>query len=377
MIHVHIYTGKGQIEDGFIRFHDKIIEVNSMNNYTRKTDEKVIDGKGQIVIPGMIDIHTHGGYGIDFMDANVKKIKELSRRMLNEGITTFFATTITQHPQAIEQALKAIKQAKDSVPMIKGINLEGPYVSKKRAGAQPLAYITPPNIEQFLQWYEISGQLIKLVTYAPELEGAKKFEQIMIDKEIILSVGHSDAVRDQLLPSAATHATHLFNGMRGLHHREVGVAGHALLSDEMFVEVIADGVHIHPDMLKLTYQLKGAEKICVITDAMRAKGMPDGEYELGGQQVFVKDGEARLENGSLAGSVLTMDQAFRNIITFTGCSVEEAVQMTSGNQAREFSLKNKGFISAGMDADFVRMTDQFEIIETYKLGKAFRKGGNR
>ncbi|MED4977315.1 N-acetylglucosamine-6-phosphate deacetylase [Heyndrickxia faecalis] len=370
LIHSNLYTGNEHIADGFIRFTDKIIETGKMADYRPEAGEEVIDGKGMTTIPGMIDVHIHGGYGIDAMDADPEALVTLSQKLRQEGVTSFFATTMTQDYGKIEAALRAVKAAKEKGgTTIEGIHLEGPFVSKKRAGAQPLEYIKAPDTELFLKWVEASGNLIKLVTYAPENEGARAFENVMIERGIVPSMGHSDAVRAELLQSKATHATHLYNGMRGLHHREPGVAGHALLSPYVQVELIVDGIHVHPDMVKFTYEIKGPEKISVITDAMRAKGLPDGESELGGQKVLVKNGEARLENGALAGSILKMDDAFRNIMKFTGCSIAEAVQMTSVNQAREFGLEQKGCLAAGKDADFVLLDEQLQVKTTYHLGE--------
>lgn len=374
IINAALHTGnpeQKEIENGFIRFSEQITEVADMKFYKEQPDEEVIDAHGRIVIPGMIDIHIHGGHGVDVMDADPEKLLFLSEKLILEGVTSFFATTITQDHDEITDALKSVKIAKEKGATIEGVHLEGPFISEKRAGAQPLEYITAPDIGQFLAWHEASGELIKLVTYAPEKPGAKEFEQVMLERGIVPSVGHSDAVREELKNSAASHATHLYNGMRGLHHREAGVAGHALLTKGLQVEVIADGIHITPDMVDLAFRLKGPEGISVISDAMRAKGMPAGEYELGGQKVWMKDGQARLENGSLAGSVLRMDEAFRNIITFTGCSISDAVQMTSGNQAREFGLDQKGMLAPGKDADVVIMNKQLEVEKTFRLGVGY------
>lgn len=371
-----IYTS-GQdppIENGFIRFTNEVIEVGEMNQFQQQTNEEKIDAKGKIVIPGMIDVHIHGGHGIDVMDADPDKLRFLSKQLLAEGVTSFFATTITQSNEAIEQALKSVKVAmEDPETTIEGVHLEGPFINEVRAGAQPVEYIRDPDIDVFLGWHEASGEAIKLVTYAPERPGAKEFEEIMIERNIVPSMGHTDAVREELKTSKTSHATHLYNGMRGLHHREAGVAGHALLTDGLMVEMIVDGIHITPDMVDFTYRMKGAEGVVLISDAMRAKGLADGESELGGQKVFIKNGEARLENGSLAGSVLKMDEAFRNMIAFTGCSISEAVQMSSVNQAKEFGLDKKGAIAVGKDADFVLMNHELQVEETYHLGKRFTK----
>lgn len=374
VINAKIYTGHEVMESGFIRYAEKIEEIGLMAQYVSQENEAVLDAEGKIVIPGMIDVHIHGGYDIDAMDANSDGLVTLGKEMLKEGVTTYFPTTMTQAPEAIEAALSAAKEAKEKGAHFEYIHLEGPYVSKKRAGAQPLEHIVPANIEQFTQWQEASGNLIKLVTYAPEEEGAVEFEKYLAETGVIGTMGHTDAIDAQLKNRHITHATHLYNQMRGLHHREPGVVGHVLLNPNVMVEVITDGIHIHPDMVKLAYKLKGPKKVSVITDAMRAKGLEDGLYELGGQPVHVKDGSARLEDGTLAGSILKMDQAFRNVIEFTECSIEDAVLMTSVNQAEEFGLTNKGALAVGKDADFVVMTEDLHVYDTVRLGIHMKEG---
>ncbi|ABS22987.1 N-acetylglucosamine-6-phosphate deacetylase [Bacillus cytotoxicus NVH 391-98] len=374
VINAKIYTGQEVIESGFIRYVKTITEIGLMAQYVPQEDEVVFDAEGKIIIPGMIDVHIHGGYDIDAMDANSDGLVTLGQEMLKEGVTTYFPTTMTQAPEAIERALRAAKEAKEKGAHFEYIHLEGPYVSKKRAGAQPLEHIVPANIEQFKKWQEASGNLIKLVTYAPEEEGAIEFEEYLAETGVVGTIGHTDAIDEQLKNRKITHATHLYNQMRGLHHREPGVVGHVLLNPEIMVEIITDGIHIHPDMVKLAYKLKGPKKISVITDAMRAKGLEDGLYELGGQPVHVKDGSARLEDGTLAGSILKMDQAFRNVIQFTGCSIEDAVLMTSVNQAEEFGLINKGALAVGKDADFVVMNEDLHVYDTVRLGIHMKKG---
>ena len=374
VINAKIYTGQEIVENGFIRYAETIKEIGLMAQYVPQENETVFDATGKIIIPGMIDVHIHGGYDIDAMDANSDGLVTLGKEMLKEGVTTYFPTTMTQAPEAIEAALTAAKEAKEKGAHFEYIHLEGPYVSKKRAGAQPLEHIVPANIEQFKQWQEASGNLIKLVTYAPEEEGALEFEQYLAETGVVGTMGHTDAIDGQLKNRKITHATHLYNQMRGLHHREPGVVGHVLLNPDVMVEVITDGIHIHPDMVKLAYKLKGPKKVSVITDAMRAKGLEDGLYELGGQPVHVKDGSARLEDGTLAGSILKMDQAFRNVIEFTGCSIEDAVLMTSVNQAEEFGLNNKGALAVGKDADFVVMNEDLHVYDTVRLGIHMKEG---
>lgn len=374
VINAVIYTGHEVLQGGFIRYTDKIEALGLMSQYVPQANEIIRDAKGSIVIPGMIDVHVHGGYDIDAMDANSDALVTLGKKMLQEGVTTFFPTTMTQSSEAIEAALRAAKEAKEKGAHFEYIHLEGPYVSKKRAGAQPIEHIVPADIEQFKKWQEMSGDLIKLVTYAPEGEGAAQFEAYLAETGVVGTMGHTDATDEQLQGRNITHATHLYNQMRGLHHREPGVVGHVLLNSDVMVEVITDGVHIHPDMVKMAYKLKGAKKVSVITDAMRAKGLAEGLYELGGQPVHVKNGSARLEDGTLAGSILTMDEAFRNVIAFTGCSIEEAVLMTSVNQAEEFGLVNKGALEVGKDADFVMMSEDLHVNDTVRLGVHMKEG---
>ncbi|WP_088067888.1 N-acetylglucosamine-6-phosphate deacetylase [Gottfriedia luciferensis] len=372
IINVKIYTGTEVIENGYIRYDEKITRIEHMESFISEGEE-IIDGTGTVIIPGMIDIHIHGAYDVDAMDANPNTMVTMSKKMMKEGVTTFFPTTMTQSKENIKNALKSLKEAKKLGAHFESIHLEGPFVNKDKAGAQPLEYIIKPDVELFKEWQDASGGLIKLVTYAPEVEGAKELEAELQNTGVVGTVGHSDAIGADFEGRNISHATHLYNQMRPMHHREVGTVGHVLLDDQVMVEVIPDGIHIHPDMVKLAYRLKGPKKISVITDAMRAKGLEDGEYELGGQPVFVKNNSARLKDGTLAGSILKMDEAFRNIMKFTGCTPEEAVQMTSINQAEEFGLKHKGALEQGKDADFVQMTPEFFVINTTRQGKSMNE----
>ncbi|MDN6625742.1 MAG: N-acetylglucosamine-6-phosphate deacetylase [Pisciglobus halotolerans] len=367
--HATIYTGKEVIEDGYIRFDKEIIAVGKMDSFQKEEDETVTNHQGELIVPGFIDVHSHGGYGIDSMDGDPDKLNEMIKNMFQEGITTYFPTTMTQSFENIENALRSIGEAAESNPVIQGIHLEGPFISPVFKGAQPEKYITVPDVELMKKWNTLSGDRIRIVTYAPETSDASEFEKYCIDHDIVLSVGHTNATRKELKKSRATHVTHLYNAQRGLHHREPGVTGHAFLEEKMCAEVIADGFHIDPDMIKVAYDQKGPHRIELITDSMRAKGIPEGESELGGQKVIVKDKQARLESGNLAGSVLEFQDAFKNIQKFTGCGIEEAVLMSSVNQAEEFGLDKKGGLAMGKDADMVVFNKELELQETISFGE--------
>ncbi len=368
-INAHIFTGEGEIEKGYIRFSEEIIGVGKMELYEKQENDKETDLNGQYVIPGFIDVHSHGGYGIDNMDADPDKISEMIFKMQQEGITSYFPTTMTQSDENIEASLKAINEAAENNPMIQGVHVEGPFISKDFKGAQPEEYIRVAQLDTLKKWQEMSGDRIRLITYAPETGDVSEFEEYCEENNIILSAGHSGATYKQLKDSKATHITHLFNGQLGLHHREIGVSGYGLLEDEVSVEMIVDGFHISEEMVKLAYKTKGADGIQLITDSMRAKGIPEGESELGGQTVIVKDKQARLSNGSLAGSVLTFIDAFKNMMAFTGCSMLEAVKMSSFNQAKEFGLSTKGELNPSFDADMVVLDKDLNIKETIVGGK--------
>ena len=364
-----VYTGETKIDNGYVRFNQEILAVGKMEDFVQEEKDEVVDISGEIIVPGFIDIHSHGGYGIDNMDANPEKINQMIEQMFQEGITSYFSTTMTQSYENIEASLKGIAKAAETNPVIQGIHVEGPFISAVFKGAQPEEYIRIPDAETMKKWDEISGGRVRLVTYAPETSDATEFEKVCQENDIVLSAGHTNATREQMKQSKAKHITHLYNAQRGLHHREPGVTGHAFLDEDTYVEVIADGFHIHPEMVKMAYKMKGPERIAIITDAMRAKGMPDGESELGGQKVIVKDKQARLESGSLAGSVLEFQDAFKNIMEFTGCSIEDAVKMSSVNQAREFNLTKKGILSPRKDADMVLLSQELTVQQTISYGK--------
>ncbi|MFD1421564.1 N-acetylglucosamine-6-phosphate deacetylase [Lactiplantibacillus songbeiensis] len=368
--HAIIYTGLEKIDDGYIRFGKEIEAVGPMDDYVAEPDDDIEFVSGKTIVPGFIDVHSHGGYSFDSMDGNPAEINEMVNDMVaREGITSYFCTTMTQSNENLDHSMAGINKAAQENPVIQGVHLEGPFISATFKGAQPEKYIKNPNVALLDNWNKLSGGRVKLITYAPEDPGSREFEKYCLENGIVPSVGHSNATREQLLASKATHVTHLYNAQREFKHREPGVTGHAMLENNMTCELICDGFHIVPDMIKLAYEQKGADRIELVTDSMRAKGEPDGISELGGQKVIVKDGQARLEAGNLAGSVLTYINAFKNVQKFTGCGIFEAVKMSSVNQAREFGLTSKGTLEAGKDADINVLDADQDLVATYSYGK--------
>ncbi len=294
--HAQIYTGDRVIADGFIRFGAKVEAVGPMDEYVALPDDEIHYLRDRVITPGFIDVHTHGGYSFDSMDGNAEELEQMVNLMAKEGgVTSIFPTTMTQSTENINNAMKAINEVAQHNKLIQGgVHLEGgPFIAAIFKGAQPEKYIQDPNPELLGQWNELSGNRVRLITYAPEDKGAKEFEAYCLEHNIVPSVGHSNATREQLLNSKASHVTHLYNAQREFKHREPGVTGHAMLEDNIYTELICDGFHIVPDMIKLAYEQKGPHRIELVTDSMRAKGMPEGVSELGGQKVIVKDKQAR------------------------------------------------------------------------------------
>ena len=229
-----------------------------------------------------------------------------------------------------------------------------------------------PDVDVFEVWNELARNTIKLVTLAPEKEGGMELIRYLTDRGVVASIGHSDATYEQVMNAVeygASHVTHLYNGMRGLHHREPGVAGAALLDDRLKTEIIADGHHVRPEMIELAYRQKTDAGMVLITDAMRAKCLKNGRYDLGGQDVNVQDGIALLDNGTLAGSVLKMKDALANIQKFTGCSLENAIKMAAENPAKQLGLfDRKGSIAIGKDADLILLNKAGEVVKTFCKG---------
>ncbi len=371
---VRIINPDGQPFKGDVYMEDgKIIQIGQC--LSRKAVQR-IDGQNHdwLLLPGYIDMHIHGSAGHDTMDASQLALHEIAQSLVQEGVTGFLATTMTQTIAKIESALVNVAQfeQQEGEAVLLGIHVEGPFVSKIRAGAQPEEYMISPTIEQFANWQKMSCYRIKQITVAPEIEGGFTFLEALKNFNVIPSIGHSDATIEEVHQAVSlgiSQATHLYNQMRPFHHRDPGVVGGVLLEDNIKVELIVDCVHSHPQAVKLAYRTKGAKGIILITDAMRAKGLQYGEYDLGGQTVYVSEKGAHLANGALAGSVLTMEQAVKNMKAITNCSLQEIVAMSSTNAAEQLQLPMKGRIEEGFDADFVLLDQQLNVQKTICRGK--------
>jgi N-acetylglucosamine-6-phosphate deacetylase len=372
---IYIYIENGKIHD-----------IGPINQVPSRFQEvtKIEIPKENTVVPGFIDVHIHGAAGADTMDATPEALTTIAKALPAEGTTSFLATTITQKHENIEKALANAADycGNDNEPgkaEVLGVHLEGPFINIKRAGAQPKEYIIDPDVELFQHWQQLAAGKIKLVTVAPELENGTDFVRYLNENGVIASIGHSDAIYEEVetaVKAGAKQVTHLFNGMRGLHHREPGVAGSALLFKELMVELIADGIHVRPEIIKLVIDSKGADGMILITDAMRAKCLKSGIYDLGGQDVSVADGKALLADGTLAGSILKMNDSLKNTIEFAQVSLVNAVQMASVNPAKQLKVfDRKGSISPGKDADLTILTNDYQVDLTICRGEiAYKRG---
>ncbi|WAA09886.1 N-acetylglucosamine-6-phosphate deacetylase [Fervidibacillus albus] len=375
----NVCTDGKQLEHQYILIENgKISSTGNENAVPASFSGKVIPiPTSHVIAPGFLDLHIHGAGGADTMDATEEALETMANALVKEGTTSFLATTITQKKEAIDRALTNVStymndHNRPGKAEIVGVHLEGPFINTKRKGAQPEEFILEPSIEQFDRWQELANGTIKLVTMAPEKESGFKFVAHLKNTGVIPSIGHSDAdfidVKEAM-KAGASHVTHLFNGMKGLHHREPGTAGGALLLDELTVEIIADGFHIRPEMIDLAVRLKGLDQVILITDAMRAKGLPDGESELGGQVVIVKDGKATLANGSLAGSILKMNDAVKHMIEFAKLSLPKAIKLATMNPAKKLGIDDrKGSIEIGKDADIVVLDENIQPVLTITRG---------
>lgn len=330
--------------------------------------------EGDFLSPGFIDLHVHGGGGADFMDGDPEADGIITELHARHGTTGLLATTLTAPEAAIIRAIEAAARAPRRGARILGVHVEGPFINPKRKGAQDEPHIRLPSAAEAERWLSAgSAGFCWHVTLAPELPGAAEAIAFLTRRGAVVSAGHTDCTYDQLqagVQAGVSHVTHLFNAMTALHHREPGAVGGALSLPGLTVELIGDGVHVHPAAMALAVRARGADAVVLVTDAMRATGMPEGEYFLGDQPAQVRNGEARLADGALAGSVLTMAGAVRNAVRWLGVPLHKAVALASLNPARIHRLDGrKGSIAPGKDADLVHMDRDFNVRATIVEGE--------
>ena len=335
------------------------VENGKFSNVLAEPQADAVDLHGAYVIPGLIDVHNHGNSGADFSDGDYDGLVKMAEYLARNGVTSFAPASMTLPYDVLAKAFATARRLADKAPegasALRGIQMEGPFFSEKKKGAQNGAYLRDPDFAALSKLYHDCGGLVRIVDVAPELPGACEF--IRQAKELCtVSIAHTDANYDEAhaaVEAGVTHLTHLFNAMPALHHRKPGVIGAAAEADQVSAEIISDGQHVHPSAVRLAFRLFGAERMVLISDALRCCGMPDGEYELGGQAVFLKGGIARLADGTIAGSATNLYDCMLRAISF-GIAKEDAVRAATWNPARQIGcLDVVGSIADGKRADFV------------------------
>ncbi len=351
------------------------VEDGKFANVLGEPQADAVDLHGAYVIPGLIDVHNHGNSGADFSDGDYDGLVKMAEYLARNGVTSFAPASMTLPYDVLAKAFATARRLADKAPegasALRGIQMEGPFFSEKKKGAQNGAYLRDPDFAAFSKLYHDCGGLVRIVDVAPELPGACEF--IRQAKELCtVSIAHTDANYDEAraaVEAGVTHLTHLFNAMPALHHRKPGVIGAAAEADQVSAEIISDGQHIHPSAVRLAFRLFGAERMVLISDALRCCGMPDGEYELGGQAVFLKGGVARLADGTIAGSATNLYDCMLRAISF-GIAKEDAVRAATWNPARQIGcLDVVGSIADGKRADFVVCDENLTRKAVWLAGK--------
>lgn len=363
IINAKIVLKDGIIDNGAVLYNDKIIKTGE-NLCTDGAE--VTDLKGKYLLPGLVDIHIHGYKGYDVSDGDRDGIISMSKALTKNGVTSWCPTTMTVSEQEIQKALDVIGELKFkdyTGARILGANMEGPFINPKKKGAQSAEHIKAPNIDFVMK----NKDNIRLLTIAPEQDDNEFIKYISENTDILISMGHTDATYEQAcngIENGARHITHLFNAMPPLNHREPGVIGAALENDSISCEMIADTFHISPHMFGVVNKLKG-DKLVLITDCMRAGGMSDGDYTLGGQPVTVKGSQCRLSDGTIAGSVLKLNEAIRNYTKYADIPLYKGVYAASTAPAKAIGVDNIiGSIEVGKFADFAVADDELNIVKT-------------
>lgn len=345
--------------------NEKIVMIGKIDE--KNVDAEIIDAKDCYVIPSFFDIHTHGAMGEDFLTAEVENYDKLLNYYEKNATKSIYATTVTASNEKILSAVKRIREVskKNNKVYIEGIHIEGPFISSECPGCHMLSQIRNPNMKELDEICEAVDGLKLRITVAPELPGAEEFIKEAVKRGINIGIGHSNADSETVkkaLSWGANVMIHLYNAMSPLHHRKAGCVGIGLLSNA-YTELIADGKHVNPDVVALTYKVKGSQKLVLITDSMQAAGMPDGEYEIGGIKVLKEKDMVKTFDGTLAGSTLNLLDAVKNLVKFSTASLAEAIVCASLNPAKVVGLENMiGSIEYGKRADIVLLNKELSIV---------------
>jgi len=379
-----LLTPLEEIQDALLVIEDgRVSEIGSRSQKEAPLHARVVDFGDSVLTPGFFDIHIHGGAGLDVMRASVAELPQLGTFLARHGVTAYFPTTVAAPLDATFKALgrlaDSIEAAQSDVangnsvdarPM--GIHLEGPFLSHKRRGVHPPENLVAPTLKIFDELWQAARGHVRMMTIAPEIPGAMEVIPEAARRGVCVSIGHSDAemtIAKSAVAAGARHATHTFNAMRPLDHRDPGIIGEVLSDDRITADLIADGIHVSPAVVKIFLQAKGSERAVLITDAISAAGMPDGRYQLGPIEVDVKDCKCTA-NGSLAGSVLTMHRAVRNVMQFSNWTLRDAVRAATLNPATAVSMTStSGTLNPGAPADFVILTPNGEVLKTIVAGR--------
>lgn len=386
-VHARLLTPDEEIEDGYVIVQEgRIVEVGFSSNL--KADDvrgaEVFDLRGKILAPGFIDLQVNGGGGRDLLEGTEGAVEAVARFHLQHGTTSFLPTLITSPSSDLLTAIQAIRSfwrkrdpEEEPVSEILGIHLEGPYISPAKRGVHPLEWIRPPSLPELKEFWAASGGLLKLVTLAPEQLGGLELIQGVKELGAIPAIGHTNATYEEAtaaIRAGALLATHVFNAMRGFHHREPGTVG-AILDAPITASFVADGLHVHEAALRLLYRAKGADHLIVVTDAVSVAGVDEQqaaerEYRLGGQRIMMRDGKAVNLQGTLAAPILTMEEAVKNVARFMGCPFREAVQMATANPARLLGIEDrKGRLAVGREADLVILDEALILKGVWSKGR--------
>ncbi len=340
-----------------------------------KTTYEIIDVNGGYLVPGLIDIHTHGACGYDVMDGTWRAMEEIAAYHRANGVTGFLGTTMAASPEKLSRCARVWKKyyhSQGERGNFLGIHMEGPYINRGKRGVQSDKWIRQPNLSEFQALTHFLGPVLKVVTLAPELPGTQDIIKLAVDRGIVVSAGHSLATYDEMVTSfgaGVTHGTHLFNGMRSLHHREPGVAGALLDHSEATVELVVDGHHLHPAFVRLVYNAIDLDRILLVSDCTRGTGLSRGTFNLEGETVFVEDGMSWTDEGILAGSVTPLLDSLRQFVEVTGAPLEEAVKLASFNPARLLNLDHeRGSLAPGKRGDLLVLNDDYALSMTIVKG---------